>query len=765
MTISAAPPLTLRSALDGLRVVLVHDSLLVMRGAERTFATMADAFPGAPIATLLHDPDAVAERFGEREIRTSFLQRVGARQGNFRALLPLLPAAAGRLAVDDCDVVVSSSSAFAHGVNPCEGATHVCYCHTPFRYAWFERQRALREAPPPLRPALGTTLALTRRWTGRAGDRVTHFLANSRATQERIRQAWGRDCAVVHPPVEVERFRSAEPEDFLLVVGEVTAHKRMELALEAARLARMPIVVVGDGPMLPELRARYGDSASFAGRLDDEDLVELYSRALALVVPNVEEFGIASVEAQAAGRPVIGIDAGGLRETVRHGESGLLVKEQTSEALAAAMRTVARTDFDRGAIAAGVQSFGPARFRRELREQVEAAVTGRRPRGSGRFVRRAAVASAGRYDTLVVGAGFAGSIMAERLTSGLGPRVRVVDRRPHIAGNAYDHVDEHGVLVHRYGPHIFHTNADPVVEYLSRFTEWRPYEHRVLARVGEQLLPIPITRTTVNRLYGLDLRSDEECAAFYAARREPIELLKTSEDAVVAKVGRDLYEKFFRGYTRKQWERDPSELHASVCARIPVRTNTDDRYFGDAFQQMPRDGFTAMFERILDGIEVHTGTPFEDVRDEVEYDHLVWTGPIDEYFGHRFGPLPYRSLEFELRNEPTPGGGLLLPSGSLNYPSPDVPQTRVTEFRRITGQSHHCSTLAVEFPRSEGDPYYPVPTDDARALYRRYEPLAADLPDVTFVGRLARYQCRNMDQVVAQALATYRRHRRRLQPA
>src|SRR4051794_7346143 len=212
------------------------------------------------------------------------------------------------------------------------------------------------------------------------------------------------------------------------------------------------------------------------------------------------------------------------------------------------------------------------------------------------------------YDTLVVGAGYAGSIMAERLASQLGQRVLVVDRRDHIAGNAYDYVDEHGVLVHRYGPHIFHTNADSVVEYLSRFTEWRPYEHRVLARAGEQLLPIPINRTTINRLYGLTLATDEECEAFFASRREAVGLVKTSEDAVVAKVGRDLYEKFFRGYTRKQWERDPSELHASVCARIPTRTNTDDRYFGDSFQQMPRDGYTRMFERILDGIEVHTGT-------------------------------------------------------------------------------------------------------------------------------------------------------------
>jgi len=363
-----------------------------------------------------------------------------------------------------------------------------------------------------------------------------------------------------------------------------------------------------------------------------------------------------------------------------------------------------------------------------------------------------------QYDTLVVGAGYAGSIMAERLTSQLGQRVLVVDRRDHVAGNAYDYVDEHGVLVHRYGPHIFHTNAGVVVDYLSRFTEWRPYEHRVLARVGEQLLPMPINRTTINELYGLDLRTEEDVEAFYAERREPVELLKTSEDAVVAKVGRELYELFFRGYTRKQWERDPSELHASVCARIPIRTNTDDRYFTDKFQNMPRDGYTKMFERILDGIDVRLSTSYEDVRDEVAFDHLVWTGPVDEFFGHRFGKLPYRSLEFELRNEPTPEGDYLQPVTSINEPRFETPYTRTTEFRQMTGQERHpSSTVAVEFPRSEGDPYYPVPTDEARELYKRYEQLANARDDVTFVGRLARYQYLNMDQVVGQALATYER--------
>jgi UDP-galactopyranose mutase len=270
---------------------------------------------------------------------------------------------------------------------------------------------------------------------------------------------------------------------------------------------------------------------------------------------------------------------------------------------------------------------------------------------------------------------------------------------------------------------------------------------------------MPINRTTVNELYGLSLSTDEDMEAFLAARAEPVDYIHNSEDVVVAKVGRDLYEKFFRGYTRKQWQRDPSELHASVCARIPVRTNTDDRYFTDSFQSMPAQGYTAMFERILahENIDVRVSTSFEEVRDEIDYGHLVYTGPIDGFFDYEFGPLPYRSLEFELRTEPTPDGGYLLPAGTVNEPSEEVPYTRTTEFRRLSGQDHlEATTLAVEYPRAEGDPYYPIPNDETRALYKRYEALAAERPDVTFVGRLARYQYLNMDQVVGQALAAAR---------
>ena len=363
------------------------------------------------------------------------------------------------------------------------------------------------------------------------------------------------------------------------------------------------------------------------------------------------------------------------------------------------------------------------------------------------------------YDTLVVGAGFAGAVLAERLAAGLGERVLVIDRRDHIAGNAYDYVDEHGVLCHRYGPHIFHTQSEKVWSYLSRFTGWRPYEHRVLAEVDGQLLPFPINRTTINGLYGLDLRTDAEVASFYASRARPRRFIANSEDAVVSRVGRDLYETFFRGYTRKQWGLDPAELSCSVTSRIPVRTNDDDRYFSDQFQAMPREGYTRLFERILDhpNIEVALQTDLADVRDEVDFGHLVYTGPIDAYFGHRFGALPYRSIVFEHRTVPTPGGGLHLPAASVNQPSEDVPYTRTTEYRHLTGQAHHCSTLAIDYPCAEGDPYYPVPRPENQALYQRYKALATALPGVTFVGRLARYQYLNMDQVVGQALSVFER--------
>lgn len=359
------------------------------------------------------------------------------------------------------------------------------------------------------------------------------------------------------------------------------------------------------------------------------------------------------------------------------------------------------------------------------------------------------------FDYLIVGAGFAGSVLAERLAAGLGKRVLVVDRRSHIGGNAYDHHDEAGVLVHRYGPHIFHTNAQRIVDYLSRFTEWRPYEHRVLAVVDGQQVPVPINRTTLNALYGLSLQSDEEAAAYLASRAEPVAVIQTSEDVVVNQIGRELYEKFFRGYTRKQWGLDPSQLDKMVTSRVPTRTNADDRYFTDTFQQMPLEGYTRMFERILDhpNISVRLNTDYRQVRDEVDYGHLIYCGPVDEYFDHCFGKLPYRSLKFEHH---TLDQERFQPVATVNYPDEAVPHTRISEYKHLTGQQHPSTSITYEYPSAEGDPYYPIPRPENAKLYKRYEQLAGETPGVTFLGRLGTYKYYNMDQVVGQALALYK---------
>ena len=356
------------------------------------------------------------------------------------------------------------------------------------------------------------------------------------------------------------------------------------------------------------------------------------------------------------------------------------------------------------------------------------------------------------YDYLVVGAGFAGSTVAERLATQCDARVLVVDSRDHVAGNAFDPLDEHGIRVHRYGPHIFHTSSERVVSYLSKFTAWRPYEHRVLARVGDRDVPMPICAQTIAALYGLDL-DEQQMAAFFERARERVPLVRNSEDAIVSRVGRDLYTALFATYTRKQWGIDARDLDASVCGRIPVRTSRDDRYFSDTFQAMPLDGFEAMFARMLDhpNIDLVLGTSFEEIADRVRFDRLVYTGPIDAYFDHAFGRLPYRSLEFAFE---TFDRERFQNAAVVNYPGSE-PFTRITEFKTLTGQLHAKTTIAREFPTATGDPYYPIPRAENRALYAKYAARAAREAHVTFVGRLAEYRYYNMDQVVASALATF----------
>ncbi|HWH84874.1 MAG TPA: UDP-galactopyranose mutase [Burkholderiaceae bacterium] len=360
-------------------------------------------------------------------------------------------------------------------------------------------------------------------------------------------------------------------------------------------------------------------------------------------------------------------------------------------------------------------------------------------------------------DCLIVGAGFAGAVCARELADA-GHTVLVIDKRPHIGGNAFDRLDASGVLVHQYGPHIFHTNSEKVFEYLSRFTEWRPYEHRVLAvpdARNDRAYPLPINRTTINRLYGLDL-DETGVKAFLERVREPREPIRTSEDVVLNSVGTDLCDKFFRGYTRKQWGLELNQLAGGVAARIPTRTNDDDRYFSDRFQAMPLHGYTAMFERLLDHpcIEVRTGIAYEQIVSTADCRMTIFTGPIDEYYGHRFGRLPYRSLRFE--HEHLAGHAEYQKVGTVNYPN-DHDYTRITEFKHLTGQPHTGTSIVREYPSAEGDPYYPIPNPANEALFKRYEALAEAESDVHFIGRLAQYRYYNMDQVVGSALALSQR--------
>ncbi len=358
------------------------------------------------------------------------------------------------------------------------------------------------------------------------------------------------------------------------------------------------------------------------------------------------------------------------------------------------------------------------------------------------------------YDYLIVGAGFAGAVMAERLATQAGKKVMIMDKRPHIGGNTFDYYDDDGILVHKYGPHIFHTNSKDVFDYLGQFTAWRPYEHRVLASVDGQLVPLPINIDTLNQLYGLSL-SSSEAEAFLAARAEKVDHIVTSEDAVVSKVGRDLFNKFFKNYTKKQWDLYPCELDAGVAARIPTRYNRDNRYFTDTYQAMPLHGYTRMFERMLShpNISVLLNTDFRDAEKSIPHKEVIYTGPIDYYFDYCYGKLPYRSIEFAFQ---TFDKKKFQPTGTVNYPN-DQPYTRITEFKWLTGQQHAKTSVVYEYPKADGDPYYPIPRPENAELYKRYQMLTTKLPHVHFTGRLATYKYYNMDQVVAQSLTLFKK--------
>ncbi|HEY0653809.1 MAG TPA: UDP-galactopyranose mutase [Chryseosolibacter sp.] len=356
------------------------------------------------------------------------------------------------------------------------------------------------------------------------------------------------------------------------------------------------------------------------------------------------------------------------------------------------------------------------------------------------------------FDYLIVGAGFAGSVLAERLASIGDQKVLLVEQRDHIGGNAYDYFNKDGILIHKYGPHIFHTNSKKVFDYLGKFTAWRPYEHRVLGSVDGQLVPIPINLTTINKLYGLNLNCSE-VEAFFESKAEKIDRVKTSEDVVVSKVGRELYEKFFKYYTRKQWDLDPSELDASVTARVPTRTNKDDRYFTDTYQAMPLYGYTRMFQKMLShpNIKIMLNTDYKEILDVIPYKNLIYTGPIDSFFNYCYGRLPYRSLEFKFETHDTE---TFQATGTINFPNEHA-YTRITEFKYLTGQKHSKTSIVYEYPQAEGDPYYPIPRPENAEIYKKYQQLANAMTNTYFTGRLATYKYYNMDQVVAQSLSLF----------
>jgi UDP-galactopyranose mutase len=358
------------------------------------------------------------------------------------------------------------------------------------------------------------------------------------------------------------------------------------------------------------------------------------------------------------------------------------------------------------------------------------------------------------FDYLIVGAGFAGSVLAERLAKIANKKVLLIDKRNHIGGNTFDFYNDYGILVHKYGPHIFHTNSRDVFDYLSLFTEWRQYEHHVLASVDGQLVPIPINQNTVNTLYGLNLNCDE-ISDFLKSKAEKRDHIRTSEDVVINAVGKELYEKFFKGYTKKQWGLDPSELDASVTARVPTRTNRDNRYFTDVYQAMPLHGYTRLFENMIShpNIKIMLNTDFTEVQNIIPHKSLIYTGPIDCYFNYCYGKLPYRSIDFKFE---TLEQEFFQSVGTVNYPITQA-YTRITEFKYLTGQKHPKTSIVYEYPKADGDPYYPIPRAENNKMYKKYQLLADTLPNIYFTGRLGTYKYYNMDQVVAQSLSLFKK--------
>ena len=355
------------------------------------------------------------------------------------------------------------------------------------------------------------------------------------------------------------------------------------------------------------------------------------------------------------------------------------------------------------------------------------------------------------YDYLIVGAGFAGAVCAEIIATQLDKRVLVVEKRNHIGGNAYDYLNEYGILVHKYGPHIFHTNSKKVFDYLSKFTEWIPYEHKVLAQHNEKLYPIPINRTTLNKLYNMSMKSESEVREYLNEVREIRNPVLNSEDIIIDQVGNDLFERFYKYYTKKQWGLFPDELSSAVCGRVKVRANSDDRYFTDKFQYMPKDGYSKMFERILDhkNIEIILGSDYKEIEKDIRCNKIIYTGPIDYYFDYQYGKLHYRSIDFGFENIKQKR---FQAAAVINYVDSTIDYSRVTEYKYFNKPEIDWTTISKEYFTNKGDPFYPILNETNKKLLRKYVKLINQLKNVIFIGRLAEYKYYNMDQIVGRVL-------------
>lgn len=353
------------------------------------------------------------------------------------------------------------------------------------------------------------------------------------------------------------------------------------------------------------------------------------------------------------------------------------------------------------------------------------------------------------FKYVIVGAGLAGLTMAERIANVLDEKVLVIEKRNHIGGNVYDSFNEDGILIHNYGPHIFHTNDREVYHYLTAFTKWNDFWHRVLTYVDGNLIPMPITVETINKLYNLNLDCSQ-VEEYLKKQAVPMDEIKTSKDVALSKVGQDIYEKIFETYTKKQWGIDPAELDTSVISRIPIRLNRDTRYFADKYQGMPANGYTKMCEKMISNknIKLMLNTDYREIISDISYDTLIYTGATDEYYNFKYGKLAYRSINFVME---TYDKNEFQEAPVVNYPN-DYDYTRITEFKKLTWQEHRKTTICKEFPCSEGEPYYPFPTKEYKDQFARYEEEMKKESKVIFLGRLAEYRYYNMDGVVRRAL-------------